>query len=478
VYTQKTDAQQLIWQRVVDTGTVDRAVGVVTDRQGNIIIVGTTVPGEIEPNDNGDILTIKYNPQGDTIWTRRFDNASDGNSSDRAFAVAMDAQDNIFVAGSIWHNFDGWPCCIVKYTSNGDLCWVKKLNNDTVTVTPISLVIDSKGNLVVTGRTNYLDYQTVKYDSNGSVLWMRIYDGGYEDYAQDITIDDSDNVIVTGYSDSNINWDWCTIKYSPKGDIIWVKRFDVSRDDWAHGVATDGEGNIIVCGEIHRGNGHTGVLVKYTPQGDTLWTKTFVDTLQFAEVGKFVDVTTDSRGNIYLVGDYARWDTSGKLWVDYYIAKCTPLGDTVWTTRCGAGWENRASGITLDRWSNIIVTGTKSPYPGGPSYEIDYQSMKIGNIIDAVYDERTHLKDFYLSQNYPNPFNPSTTIVYGVSKSGMVRLVVFDMLGRKVAELVNEFQSEGEHRAYFNGTTLPSGVYFARLDFEGKQFNRRLVLMK
>jgi Leucine-rich repeat (LRR) protein len=84
----------------------------------------------------------------------------------------------------------------------------------------------------------------------------------------------------------------------------------------------------------------------------------------------------------------------------------------------------------------------------------------------SVFAEETGLGlplAFYLGQNYPNPFNPSTHIPYSVRGSGFVSLKVFDVLGREVATLVNEVKQPGIHSAVFDGTNLPSGVYFYRL---------------
>jgi uncharacterized delta-60 repeat protein len=477
----KTDAQQLIWQRIFDTGKADYCAGVATDDQGNIIIAGTTIPGEISPPNHDDFLIIKYNPFGDTLWTRQYNVTI----ADDAHGIVTDHLGNVIVTGCIVNDSTNADIHIIKFNPNGDILWTRTYSNGVREYGEFSygVTVDSKNNIIVTGKGSSSglglpDYVTLKYDSNGNLLWVKYYDGGWEDVAKDVAVDDSDNVIVTGYSDSDINWDWCTIKYSPRGDIIWVKRYDVSLDDWAHGVATDKEGNVIVCGEIHRGNVHTGVAVKYTPQGDTLWIKKFIDTLQFAEVSEFIDVTTDSRGNIYLVGDYGRWDTTGKLWVDYYIAKCTPHGDTVWTTRCGAGWENRASGITLDRWGIIIVAGTKYPSPDGFSNEVDYQTIKLANVIDAVYDERTHLKDFYLSQNYPNPFNPTTVITYRLPVNNHVSLKVFDLLGREVDTLVTEEKAAGTYTTTWNAARFSSGVYVARLTTRTFVASVKIILMK
>jgi Secretion system C-terminal sorting domain len=70
---------------------------------------------------------------------------------------------------------------------------------------------------------------------------------------------------------------------------------------------------------------------------------------------------------------------------------------------------------------------------------------------------------FALEQNYPNPFNPSTTIEYSLPSPGKVSLNIFDVLGRQVETLVNEFQSGGRYKVNFNGSKLPSGIYFYRL---------------
>jgi hypothetical protein len=73
------------------------------------------------------------------------------------------------------------------------------------------------------------------------------------------------------------------------------------------------------------------------------------------------------------------------------------------------------------------------------------------------------VKEFSLSQNYPNPFNPTTTISYALPKASHVTLKVYDMLGREVATLVNDFREQGRYTATFDATHLASGVYISRL---------------
>jgi len=71
--------------------------------------------------------------------------------------------------------------------------------------------------------------------------------------------------------------------------------------------------------------------------------------------------------------------------------------------------------------------------------------------------------EFSLSQNYPNPFNPGTTISYSLPKSGFVQLIVYDMLGRKITDLVNKKQSAGNYEIVFDASELSSGIYFYRI---------------
>ena len=71
--------------------------------------------------------------------------------------------------------------------------------------------------------------------------------------------------------------------------------------------------------------------------------------------------------------------------------------------------------------------------------------------------------EFSLGLNYPNPFNPTTTICYGVSVSGSVRIVIYDILGREIAVLVNGPKAAGGHQVMFDGTGISSGVYICRM---------------
>jgi len=85
---------------------------------------------------------------------------------------------------------------------------------------------------------------------------------------------------------------------------------------------------------------------------------------------------------------------------------------------------------------------------------------------------------FLLDQNYPNPFNPSTTIKYELPKSSMVRLSVYDMLGREVSVLVNDRKDAGVHEVKFDGSNLASGVYFHRVQAGDFISTKKMLALK
>jgi photosystem II stability/assembly factor-like uncharacterized protein len=87
-------------------------------------------------------------------------------------------------------------------------------------------------------------------------------------------------------------------------------------------------------------------------------------------------------------------------------------------------------------------------------------------------------QSFSLHQNYPNPFNPSTKIKFDIPKGSLVKLKIYDMLGREVATLVNEKLNPGTYEYEWNGINLPSGVYFYKIEAENFIETKRMVLIK
>ena len=96
----------------------------------------------------------------------------------------------------------------------------------------------------------------------------------------------------------------------------------------------------------------------------------------------------------------------------------------------------------------------------------------------AIGDDQNIADDFTLAQNYPNPFNPTTTISFSLQKAGKVMLDVYNTVGQKVATLVNDKMTAGEHEVTFNGKDLASGLYLYRLTANNVTLTKKMMLIK
>ncbi|NQV38496.1 MAG: T9SS type A sorting domain-containing protein [Candidatus Marinimicrobia bacterium] len=85
---------------------------------------------------------------------------------------------------------------------------------------------------------------------------------------------------------------------------------------------------------------------------------------------------------------------------------------------------------------------------------------------------------FTLHQNYPNPFNPTTIIPFDLSQDGVVKVVVYNMIGEEVQTLVHEEMIAGHHTIEFNGSNVPSGAYFYNLFIDGENKSKMMMLIK
>jgi Secretion system C-terminal sorting domain len=96
----------------------------------------------------------------------------------------------------------------------------------------------------------------------------------------------------------------------------------------------------------------------------------------------------------------------------------------------------------------------------------------------GVNDKNQTVSSYQLAQNYPNPFNPSTSIRYSIVQPGKVSLKVYDILGREITTLVNQYQVAGSYTVNFDASKLASGVYFYRIESGAFQNVKKMMLLK
>jgi hypothetical protein len=134
---------------------------------------------------------------------------------------------------------------------------------------------------------------------------------------------------------------------------------------------------------------------------------------------------------------------------------------------------NELTGLTTYHWR---VRAMNSAGSGGWSDTWTFTTRQLTSI-DGNYSEIP--REYELEQNFPNPFNPSTRIRIGVpADAGPVKLEVFDLLGRKVATLVDGGLSAGWQTVTFDAENLNSGIYLYRLEAAGQITVKKMMLLK
>jgi hypothetical protein len=410
----------------------DDLVSPVIDNSGNLYVTGLTVTS----NSNGgyaDVITIKYNTYtGDSIWTREFHETSTmGHYFDGCGKVALDKLGNIIVtgqseyivAGSIYYT----DYLTLKYNASGNLQWYKKYGGSTGNGSGAAylLVIDSVNNIYISGysyNANNADIVTIKYDQSGTQQWLARYNGigNGQDGPSGMEIDKFNNIYITGGSQGlSGRSDFLTIKYDLNGDSLWVKRYhgpNNNFDDNSVGLILDDTNNIYITGTSYNtNNGIDIATIKYSANGVQQWLIRYLYAGVSSEIVQ--PIAVDGNRNIFITG----WDRNN--------------GDMIT--------------IKYSQLTGIQQISNKLP------------------------------EKFNLYQNFPNPFNPTTNIEFDIPKTSNVEIKVHDLLGREVAELVDEKKQAGKYKVIFNASNLSSGVYFYTIQIDGiNRSTKSMALIK
>ncbi|MCZ7602900.1 MAG: T9SS C-terminal target domain-containing protein [Ignavibacteriales bacterium] len=238
--------------------------------------------------------------------------------------------------------------------------------------------------------------------------------------------------------------------------------------------------------------GETWTRVVTTPEGGTITSMFFLDdTLGFATGLDSHFLKTSDGGNTWL---HSYVEMKGQYEFEDIFFVSEQLGWLVgWnsvilnTTDGGETWTNQISELPIgyvtalhffDQNNGIAIGGDD----GANGFVLATSNGGITSLHDG---DKTLLYPFTLEQNYPNPFNPSTNIKFTISNVGdeyirplQTKLIVYDILGREVKILLNKPMHGGNHNIEFNGTSLPSGIYFYKLTVGSFIQTRKMVLLK
>ncbi len=329
---------------------------------------------------------------------------------------------------------------IILNTTNGGKNWIRILHDTADNIRNMKVKCFDSNNVLISRIAWYGDYY------GGGVLW-NWKSNGFETIWEDISPHSGSGFIFTV-----IDFDFI----SP--NLGWVIKMDGLNFNWVPQVSktTDGgytwksnqipsAGNISFSDSVNGFLIYDGIVHQYADSSNTF--------IQIASLkpNYYGESICNIGATIYVGSDSSimRSTDGGIQWIKQPINKKT-VHDIKFLTP-DMGWAVGDNGLILHT-SNGGVT-------------------KVKNNDLPVFT-------FELQQNYPNPFNPTTTIKYNLPKSSLVKLVIFDMLGREVKTLVSEEQTVGSYSVEFNAHNLSSGMYFYQLQANDFIQTKKLLLIK
>ena len=293
------------------------ASAIAVDKPGNVYITGSAYMGSPGVDD---YLTLKYDGKGNLLWAATYDGPAHG--SDYAYKIAVDGSGNTYVTGrssqDAGSNID---YATIKYDASGKELWVACYNGPGNRFdVPHDMELDPWGNVVVTGESDGLnnkrEYATVKYSSNGQELWVARYSPPEGIVAvpaavpSAMSIDGEGNIYVTGEGGNYPNGSsYDTVKYDSNGTQLWVVRYQGLRAGLLKApsaLSVDDVGNTYVTGcapQPDRSHG-TYDTIKYDRNGIQVWVAQYSG-LYFGDMP--VGVTVDADGNVVIAGPISRF---------------------------------------------------------------------------------------------------------------------------------------------------------------------------
>jgi len=412
---------------------------------GAFVLWSGTVSGRIY------VFAQKLNASGARVWANPIQ-VSNGVLEDICFGAVPDGEGGVITTwkGGAWPSFKVYG---QKLDSNGNAQW------------------DTNGTLVCPADSNQ-DWSTVIADGNGGAFfaWEDKRDSvDYNIVAQHIDRSgnlvwpDSGLTICNAISDQgSISMVLDTYNNNDNVFFLWQDFRNASEDVYLQKVTSAGE---ILCED----NGFPVCTTEYDQpypvmaydQGGGVYI-TWEDWRQIVKSDLF---GTHINGDCEYVHEFHQWSVNGDS-VNNELFK-----------QLGPAIAPDGDGGAIIAWEDGRSSGKEE------TFNLFLQRVNDWTTSPVISESEPVPVTFHLEQNYPNPFNPATRIRYDLSHAGFVKLVIYDVLGRRVRVLENRMMPAGSHEVVWNGKTASgsyasSGIYFYRLQAGSRSEVRKMVLLK
>ena len=404
----------------------DEPRNMTVDDSGNIYVAGWSMG----VNTYYDFATIKYTPDGDTAWIRRYNWKS--NLEEIPKDIEVDQAGNVYVTGYSRDSLTGMDMLTIKYDPAGETLWARRYNGPANGGENVSrMEIGPDGSIYITGSSegsgSYAEFCTVKYTPDGDLVWVRALNGpaNWADGGEELAFDQDGNAYVSGITEGiGSGRDVTTIKYSPEGELLWYDTYNnPSNDhDFVGSLNLDGYGNVYVSGTSkYYSWGIRVYILKYSGDGDILKLTTYNGLIEGD--GSVGLNRLDSDGNLVAIGHIGRSYAGG-----YLTSKFNGKGEILWTRIYdnpvpGGDYFDGATSMVLDDYNNIYVTG----YSAGFGVRHDFATAMYSPAGKMIWLARFNIPPDYSEEAYTMALDQQGNIyVSGITEISTETLTVIE----------------------------------------------------
>ncbi len=468
------------WTWVYGGSQSDIAEDVQPTFDGGYIIVGFT---ESVGAGGADVLLVKMDADGDTVWTRTYG----GSSDDAGLSVLEVSSGGGYMVAGKTRSFGsgGDDVYVLRVDLNGDTLWTKTYGGSSDDIGNC-LQRTSDGGYVIAGNTYSFgagdtDVYLIRIDSNGDTLWTGAYGTTTAERGHSVDETSDDGYIICGTRRDPVGpagSDAYIVRVSAIGESLWTQTYGVGDvNEYLFEIREISPGVYMAAGE-HQEYALPGEawLVKLDAEGDTVWTKWHSPAYFWDCAAAYSMDLTDDGG--YVLAGYA--GNCEFMQERFYIVKTDASGDTMWTSSYG-GWESdQAFSVRQSYDGGYIIFGGTLSYGSGST---DLYGVKLECDLAGV-DRDESSSGYALSvKSLPNPSVAEAMIEYQVPSPGEVDITIYNLLGREVRTLVMGVEDPGKHSVTWDGlrsdgSPAPPGVYFCRFEAGGQVANQKVVLLK
>ncbi len=419
-----------IWQKSYGGSFLESLASVIETENGDLILLGKTGSddGDIESGNNGgdDVWLIRLNSQGELIWENTY-----GGSMNDAGSTVIQTDDG------------GFLVLAESFSEDGDI------------------------------STNYEngDFLLFKVDSNGALIWEKIFGGSLSDVPTNMIISSNNEILLGGLSSSfdgdinissnGLSFEYVVMKLNIDGDLLWSRTYGGDGGDGLSKILEMDSGGFLLVGDMYYSeggdisnsyNGHDCWFLRINESGDIVWERTYG--------GNANDIANSVRkranGNFVIAGaskssDIDLEENFGDL--DCWIFEINENGDFIWGKNYGGSDIDSATDIELTDDGGAIFTVRSLSIDGEfdmGSGNYDFCIVKL-----SILTNTNEIEDQELVAVFPNPSFNGLNITFP-KMLGEKKIVIMNHIG----QIVHNEKTTGNNIYIEN---LQSGIYFAQV---------------